>query len=250
MIWHTIQECKKLRKNLSVVWLDHANAHGSVPHALIEFAMEFLWIPEKVRNFIMQYYSDFHMRFTTNQFTTSWQSLDAGIPMSCAISPILFVLAMEIIIRAAAKAGPGVSLRGAEELPPIRAFMDNLTLLNPSSETVETILSKLEQLMDWGKVKFKTKKSRSLVLWRGKLADFHFTLCGEEMPTIQEQPVKNLGRWYTEDLKDIGRVHETAKQVSEGIESIDRSGLPGKLKLWCLQYGLMPRIIWPLTDCV
>ena len=28
----------------------------------------------KVRNFIMQYYSDFHMRFTTNQFTKSWQS--------------------------------------------------------------------------------------------------------------------------------------------------------------------------------
>ena len=110
IIWHTIQECKKLRKNLSVVWLDHvdlANAYGSVPHALIEFAMEFQWFPEKVRNFIMQYYSAFHMRFTTNQFTTSWQSLDVGIPMGCAISPILFVLAMEIIIRAAEKAGPG-----------------------------------------------------------------------------------------------------------------------------------------------
>ena len=95
-IWHTIQECKKLRKNLSVVWLDLANAYGSVPHALIEFATEILWIPEKVRNFIMQYYSDFHMRFTTNQLTTSWQSLDVGIPMGCAI--VLFVLAMEIII--------------------------------------------------------------------------------------------------------------------------------------------------------
>ena len=31
---------------------------------------------------------------------------------------------------------------------PIRAFMDDLALLNPNTETVETILSKLEQLMD------------------------------------------------------------------------------------------------------
>jgi hypothetical protein len=38
IIWHTIQECKKLRRNLSVVWLDLANAYGSVPHALIEFS--------------------------------------------------------------------------------------------------------------------------------------------------------------------------------------------------------------------
>ena len=110
MIWHTIQESKKLRRDLGVVWLDLANAYGSVPHALIEFAMEFFWIPEKVRNFIMQYYGDFRMRFSTDQYTTSWQKLEVGIPMGCAISPILFVLAMEVITRAAERAGPGVAL--------------------------------------------------------------------------------------------------------------------------------------------
>ena len=144
MIWHTIQESKKLRRDLSVVWLDLANAYGSVPHALIEFAMEFMWIPEKVRSFIMQYYSDFRMRFSTTQYTTTWQRLEVGIPMGCTISPILFVLAMEVVIRAAEKAGPGVELGGAEELPQIRAFMDDLTLLNPSTEAVEAILGKLE----------------------------------------------------------------------------------------------------------
>ena len=48
-------------------------------------------------------------------------------------------------------------------------------------------------------------------------------------------------------LKDIRRVQETAKQVAEGLESIDKCSLPGKLKLWCLQYGLMPRIMLPFT---
>ncbi|XP_019616086.1 PREDICTED: uncharacterized protein LOC109463676 [Branchiostoma belcheri] len=96
-------------------------------------------------------------------------------------------------------------------------------------------------------MKFKTKKSRSLVLKQGTLADYHFNLSGEQIPTIQEQPVKSLGRWYTEDLKDTKRVQETAKLIREGLEAIDNSGLPGKLKLWCLQYGLMPRIMWPLT---
>ena len=98
-----------------------------------------------------------------------------------------------------------------------------------------------------GEDEVKTKKSRSLVLKQGKLVDFHFTLCGKEIPTIQEQPVKSLGRWYTEDLRDTKRVEETSKQINEGLNSIDKCGLPGKLKLWCLQYGLMPRIMWPLT---
>ena len=54
--------------------------------------------------------------------------------------------------------------------------MDDLTLLNPSTEAgaAESILDKYEISMDWGRIKFKTKKSRSLVL---KGTDFHFTLC-------------------------------------------------------------------------
>ena len=35
MIRHTIQEAKVNNNNLSVVWLDIANAYGSVPHKLI-----------------------------------------------------------------------------------------------------------------------------------------------------------------------------------------------------------------------
>ena len=33
----------------------------------------------------------------------------------------------------------------------------------------------------------------------------------------------------------------------KGLEVIDKSMLPGKLKIWCLQFGLLPRIMWPLT---
>ena len=58
---------------------------------------------------------------------------------------------------------------------------------------------------------------------------------------------QSLGRWYTDELRDTKRAKKIAKQVTEGLESIEKCGLPGKLKLWCLQYGLMPRIMWPLT---
>ena len=95
---------------MSVVWLDLANAYGSVPHALIEFAMEFFHIPVKFRNYVMQYYNTFKMRFTTSEYTTSWQDLQVGIPMGCTISPILFVMAMEVITKGARNYGRGVEL--------------------------------------------------------------------------------------------------------------------------------------------
>ena len=42
------------------------------------------------------------------------------------------------------------------------------------------------------------------------------------------------------------RGREVYDQVVEGLKSIDHSKLPGKFKLLCLQFGLYPRLIWPL----
>ena len=67
------------------------------------------------------------------------------------------------------------------------------------------------------------------------------------MSTVAEEPVKSLGRWYETPLSDKGRGMQVQKQVQEGIKAIDKSGLPGKYKAWCLQFGLLPRILWPLT---
>ncbi len=32
-----------------------------------------------------------------------------------------------------------------------------------------------------------------------------------------------------------------------GLESINKTMLPGRQQLWCLQFGLLPRLMWPLT---
>ena len=37
------------------------------------------------------------------------------------------------------------------------------------------------------------------------------------------------------------------KDVAERLDRIDKSVLPGKLKLWCLLFGLFPRLMWPLS---
>lgn len=37
------------------------------------------------------------------------------------------------------------------------------------------------------------------------------------------------------------------QDITNSLEIINKTPLPGKLKLWCLQFGLLPRVIWPLT---
>ena len=83
MIWESIQWCKREKKDVDIIWLDLANAYGSVSHSYLNFALEFFWVPEVVRKLVQSYYSQFRMRFTTGTYTTDWQALKIGILMGC-----------------------------------------------------------------------------------------------------------------------------------------------------------------------
>jgi len=67
---------------------------------------------------------------------------------------------------------------------------------------------------------------------------------GEAIPRVSAKPVKSLGRCYDGDLKDTVRVGEVRRQAVEGLKSINSCA---QLKLWCFQFGLLPRLLWPLT---
>ena len=95
-------------------------------------------------------------------------------------------------------------------------------------------------------MKFKAKKSRSVALKNGKQSKRKFKIAGEVMPTLEEAPVKSLRRWYEGTLSDKGRGVAIMKQAEDGLRAIDKTKLPGKFKIWCLQFALYPRLSWPL----
>lgn len=66
------------------------------------------------------------------------------------------------------------------------------------------------------------------------------------MPTVTEKPVKSLGRWYRADLSDKASVKEMLNQAEKWLKALERSGLPGKYKVWGYQHGILPRLLWPL----
>ena len=246
MIWNSLMAAKREKKELHVVWLDLANAYGSVPHSFIRLALKLFHIPKKVSKILLEYFGKVFMRFTTYDYTTGWQALEIGIMMGCVISPLLFVMCMEVILRGTVETAAGEEARGGCILPPSRAFMDDVTTLIQSQDETQRLLDRFQELFAWARMKAKPKKSRSISLAKGKVQDIHFSIGGDIIPTVREQPVKSLGRLYTIPLTDRHRGPEVEKTALEGLRAIDRSELPGKLKAWCFQHGLLPRLLWPL----
>ena len=66
--------------------------------------MELYNIPEKVQGIVRSYFGGMKIRFTVDDYTTSWhrvERVEKGIVTGCTISPILFVMGMGMVTRAA-----------------------------------------------------------------------------------------------------------------------------------------------------
>lgn len=109
--------------------------------------------------------------------------------------------------------------------------MDDLTVITPTHVQARWILAELDRMATWAKMFFKPKKSRSLVIQKGKTTErLKLRVQGEEI--IQGNPIKCLGKWYDDSLTDKNSISSTEKQVEEWLKRIDMSGLPGKYKCW------------------
>ena len=242
-----IREAKQNKGNLAVVWLDLANAYGSIPHKLVQETLRRYHIPEKVQHLLQHYFDHFKMRFSVGEYTTEWQRLEVGIVTGCTISVTLFAAAMNLIVKSAEKASRGPSTVSGSLQPLSRAFMDDMTITARSVVEGRWTLEDLERLFTWARMNFKPAKSRSLVLRKGKVQDHvRFKIGGAVIPTVTEKPVKSLGKWFTSALNDHQSIREVVATVEEWMKSIDKCGLPGRFKAWCYQHGVLPRVLWPI----
>lgn len=165
----------------------------------------------------------------------------------CTISPLAFTMAMEVIIQASKWFIGGKRLQSEQQLPPIRAYMDDITTLNSTIACTKHLLEKLHSNITWVRMKLKPSKSKSISIVKGKLVDQRFHIDETPIPMVTELPIKSLGRWYNASLKDSDQRDQLKEETIKGLTSIDKTSLPGKLKLWCLQFGLFPRLMWSLT---
>ena len=215
-------------------------------HTLIRTALNFFNFPSKVGEIIMKYFNSAFMKFAIKDYTTKWLGTWDQHHDGCVISPLLFVLAMELILRGAANMSKGVMKNEHLTLPPSRAFMDDITILVLSKIAADGLLQRYYDLFTWVRMKVKPKKSQSLSFVGRCVREIHFKIGGDTILTVRKKPVKSLGHLYSIPLTDRHRGTEVQKVAFKGLKSIDKTCLPGKMKAWCYQYGLLPCLLWPL----
>ena len=255
-MWEVLKDAKLKRKNLSVVWLDLANAYGAVPHVLIARALRFYNIPQKIITIILRYFSGVFGRFSSKTVTSGWQQFEIGIFMGCVISVILFVLTMNLGHEFLKIKVPR-SIEYVKEdtpVPPLKLFMDDSCLSSARMEDMQTLLNIFQRFVDWARFKLKSSKSRALVYEKGVVVSWEegsseraLELDGEVIPNVSEKPIKFLGRWIRAEGNDKHIIESTGTDLNTYLSRLDASSLSGLQKCWGYQYMVLPKMKWPLA---
>ena len=120
--------------------------------------------------------------------------------------------------------------------PPIRGFMDIHTVATTTHIQARWVLWALEDSA-WS-----SRQRNPVVSYWGKRVKIQ----GEEIPSIVGKPIKCLGKWINESLTDKESIEDTKKNLLAWLKTVDGSGLPGKLKAWIYQQGILLRLMWLL----
>ncbi|KAM3858867.1 thioredoxin reductase 1, cytoplasmic-like [Diretmus argenteus] len=150
--------------------------------------------------------------------------------MECA--GVLLGLGLQVTVLLQTELLPGLDTKMAQKI-------ENHMLVHGVDFIHHHSLSKVERIDACSKdvvavvlTLHKPQKSRSLSLRKGERNDrVAFSISGEDIPRIVDQPIRSLGRQYTSNLSDKEMGKTILSQLSEGLAKINASQLPGKYKV-------------------
>jgi len=247
LVWSTMKDAKLKMKNLAALWLDLANAYGSVPHKLIEFALTRYQVPKEWVDLLLGYYDGLWGRSRSGSTASDWMRYEKGVFAGCTVSVVLFLMSFNVILEFVDAAQLERYTFEGSPIEVLRGFMDDVSILTTSVPQAKKALERTVKALKWARMKLKPVKSRSIVLKDGLPQRFEpFSVDGAVIPGLHTKPLRTLGRVFTFSLSDREAVETMMKEFVESLVKIDKSLLTGFMKAWAHVHILVPQVQWDI----
>ena len=223
-----IEKAREFQKNIYFCFIDHAKAFDCVDHNKLWKILKEMGIPDHLICLLRNLYAGqeatvrtgHEATVRTGHETTDWFQIGKGVHQGCILSPCLFNLYAEYIMRNAgmeeAQSGIKISRRSINNL----RYADNTTLMAESEEELKSLLVKVK--VESEKVGLKLNIQKTKIMASGPIISWHID--GETVETVSD--FMFLGSKITADgdcSHEIKRCLLLGRKVMTNLQSILKS---------------------------
>ena len=214
-----IKKAKEFQRNICFCFIDYAKAFDCGSQQMWEILQE-MGIPDYLTCLLRNLYAGQEATVRTGHGTTDWFQIGKGVRQCCILSPCLFNLYAEYIMRNAgleeAQAGIKIARRNINNLK----YADDTTLLAESEEELKSLLMKVKEESE--KVDLKLNIQKMKIMASGPITSWEID--GETMEKVTD--LIFLGSKITGDgdcSHEIKRCLLLGRKVMTNLDSIFKS---------------------------
>ena len=180
ILW-IIEKAGEFQKNIYFCLTDYAKAFDCVDHNKLWKILKEMGIPDHVTCLLRNLYAGQEATVRTGHRTTDWFQIGKGICQGCILSPCLFNLYAEYIMRNSgleeAQAGIKIAGRNINNL----RYADDTTLMAESEEELKSLLMKVKE--EW-KIWLKLSIQKTKIMASGPITSWQID--GEIVKTVAD----------------------------------------------------------------
>ena len=158
------KKAREFQKNMYFCFIDYAKAFDCVDHNKLWEILKEMGMPDHLTYLLRNLYAHQEATVRTGHGTTDWFQIGKGVNQGCILSPCLFNLYAEYIMRNTgleeAQAGIKIAERNTNNL----RYADDTTLMAESEEELKSLLMKVKEESEKVGLKLNIQKTKITAL--------------------------------------------------------------------------------------
>ena len=256
MILASLEDARLTNKDIYITYIDFKNAFGSIDHARLLALMEDLGYPTDAIEIIGNIYKDSTTSFTGSHFgTTPPINISRGTIQGDTLSPYLFIIFLEPLLRWLEKDNKGYHFSTSLSSCTTSAYADDLAILSDTIHNIQPQITKLQKFAEWAHMDLNLAKcaitgcpNRSKLkpnTFKAFIQSQQITYKNKNFPTLtQNEPYTYLGIQLIPSLKWNLQKEITLKKAKQQGQLLAQSPASLKQKIHILNTVIKPRIAY------
>ena len=154
-----IKKAREFQKNIYFCFIDYAKAFDCVDHKKLWKILQEMGIPDHLTCLLRNLYASQETAVRTGHGTTDWFQIGKGVHQGCILSPCLFNLYAECIMRNARLDKAQTAIKVAERNISNLRYADDTTLMTESKEELKSLLMKVKEESEKSGLKISIQKT-------------------------------------------------------------------------------------------